>query len=82
LDLQARPRGRIIYLRRTGAAGGVELLGRPFEVDASWPHRLVRAEVDLEAGKIRFYALRRQDPTRQPLLREVAHTLPRRRFRE
>jgi hypothetical protein len=82
LDLQARPHGRIIYLRRTGAAGGVELLGRHFEVEASWPHRLVRAEVNLDAGHIRFYALRRRDPTRQPLLREVAYALPRRRFTE
>ena len=82
LDLQAVPRGRIIYLRRTGAAGGVELLGRHFEVDATWPHRLVRAEVDLDAGQIRFYALRRHDPAHQPLLREVAYKLPRRRFQE
>ncbi len=82
LDLQAAPRGRIIYLRRTGAAGGVELLGRHFEVDATWPHRLVRAEVDLDAGQIRFHALRRRDPSHQPLLREVAYTLPRRRFQE
>jgi transposase len=81
-DLQAVPRGRIIYLRRTGAAGGVELLGRHFEVDASWPNRLVRAEVDLDAGQIRFHALRRRDPAHQPLLREVAYTLPRRRFQE
>jgi hypothetical protein len=82
LDLQARPHGRIIYLRRTGATGGAELLGRHFEVDASWPHRLVRAEVDLDAGRIRFYALRRRDPSHQPLLREVAYALPRRRFKE
>jgi hypothetical protein len=82
LDLQATPRGRIIYLRRTGAAGGVELLGRHFEVDATWPHRLVRAEVDLDAGRIRFFALRRRDPAHQPLLREVAYKLPRRRFQE
>jgi hypothetical protein len=68
-------------LRRTGAAGGVELLGRHFEVDATWPHRLVRAEVDLDAGRIRFYALRRRDPAHQPLLREVAYKLPRRRSR-
>src|SRR3954468_18746288 len=81
-DLQATPRGRIIYLRRTGAAGGVEMLGRHFEVDASWPNRLVRAEVDLDAGRIRFYALRRRDPAHQPLLREVAYQLPRRRFQE
>jgi transposase len=81
-DLQAAPRGRIIYLRRTGATGGVEPLGRSLEVDATWPHRLVRAEVDLDLGQIRFSALRRRDPAHQPLLREVAYKLPRRRFRE
>ena len=53
-----------------------------FEVDTAWPNRLVRAEVDLDAGHIRFYALRRRDPSRQPLLREVAYRLPRRRFTE
>ena len=80
LNLQAQPHGRIISLRRTGATGGVEFLGRSFAVDASWLNRLVRAEVDLDAGHIRFYALRRRDPTRQPLLREVPYILPRRRF--
>jgi transposase len=82
LDLQAHPRGRLVYLRRTGEQGAVELLGRRFEVDATWPNRLVRAEVDLDAGRIRFYALRRREPDRQPLLCEVAYRLPRRRFSE
>jgi hypothetical protein len=82
LDLQARPRGRIVYLRRTDEHGAVELLGRRFAVDASWPHRLVRAVVDLDAGRIRFHALRRREPGRQPLLCELAYRLPRRRFKE
>jgi hypothetical protein len=82
LDLQARPRGRIVYLRRTSEQGGVELLGRRFEVNASWAHRLVRAEVDLDAGRVRFHALRRREPDRQPLLHEVAYRLPHRRFKE
>src|SRR5258708_17456116 len=42
LDLQSRPRGRVIYLRRTGAVGTVEELGRSFEVDPPWLSRLVR----------------------------------------
>ena len=58
----------------------MELLGHRFAVDPHWPHRLVRAEVDLDAGVIRFYALRRRDPTHQPLLKEVPHTLPQRPF--
>lgn len=64
------PGGSVIYLRRTSERGAAGLLGRTFEVDRQWPYRLVRAEVDLAAGLIRFFALRRRDPTDQPLLRE------------
>lgn len=73
---QARLHGRIIFLRRTNEHGAATLLGHTFGIDARWPHRLVRAEVDLDAGLIRFYALRRRDPTQQPLLTEVPYRLP------
>jgi hypothetical protein len=82
LDLQRHPRGRIIYLRRTSATGSVELLGRAFVVDAQWSNRLVRAEVDLDAGRVRFYALRRREPTVQPMLAQVDYHVPKRRFNE
>ena len=82
LDLQARPQGNIIFLRRTTAQGHATLLGRTFEVDPTWPHRLVRCQVDLYHNVIRFYALRRRAPDQQPLLREVPYALPDRRFRE
>lgn len=82
LDLQAPPQGRLVFLRRSSARGEVQLLGRTFAVEASWPQRLVRAEVDLTAGRLRFYALRRRAPDQQPLLKEVAYALPRRKFHE
>lgn len=82
LNLQARPRGRIMYLRRTGAAGTVEVLGRAFEVAPHWLNRLVRVEVDLDADKIRIYRLRRREPKDQPLLKELHHHIKRRRFSE
>src|SRR5262245_27698289 len=82
LDLQARLKGRIIYLRRTDAAGAVEVLGRRFEVDRQWVHRLVRAEVDLDGGLIRFYRLRRREPRDQPMLKEVVHRIKHKRFCE
>ena len=69
-DPQEKPTGRLVFLRRTSERGNAEVLGRAFEVDRHWPHRLVRAEVDLAVGRIRLYALRRRDPTDQPLLRE------------
>ena len=82
LDLQAHPRGRVVFLRRSDARGAVEVLGRGFEVDPLWPHRLVRAEVDLDEGRLRFFALRRREPKHQPLLKEFTYKLPRRRFAE
>lgn len=69
-------RGRLVFLRRTNARGAVSLLGHTFEVARLWPHRLVRCEVDLDVSRIRFYALRRRTPARQPLLKEIRHALP------
>jgi putative transposase len=82
LDLQAAPRGRLIYLRRTDEQGRVDVLGRRWQVSETWPHRLVRAEVDLNGNKIRFYTLRRREPKSQPLVLEVPYRLPPRRFQE
>src|SRR5512144_408455 len=82
LNLQARLQGRMVYIRRTDAEGRAEVLGRNFEVDRHWAHGLVRAEVDLEAGKIRFYRLRRREPGDQALLKEVVHRIPSRPFHE
>ena len=77
LNLQGPPRGRLVFLRRTSGQGSVSLLGHTFGVAPLWPHRLVRGEVDLDAGAIRFFALRRRAPDQQPLLREVPYSLPR-----
>lgn len=78
---QQPPQGTMVFLRRTTAAGAITLLGRTFPVDHHWPHRLVRAEVDLTMEEIRLHALRRREPTDQPLLRRVPYTLPVRPFK-
>jgi transposase-like protein len=80
LDLNAPLLGTVLYLRRSDERGRVHLLGRSFEVSANWPHRLVRCEVDLSAHRIRFYALRRKEPTVQPLLATVPYHRPQRCF--
>lgn len=80
LDLRNRPRGTIVFIRRTDDDGHASLLGHRFHVTADWQHRLVRAEVDLDNECIRFYALRRREPTLQPLLATRSYALPRRRF--
>lgn len=81
-DLQAYPEGLVIFIRRSSEAGTVSLLGRSFDVDPLWPHRLVRCEVNLSAELIRFHALRRREPHHQLLLREAPYRFPRRRFLE
>lgn len=82
LDLQQRPQGHVVFLRRTNAVGAVTVLGHVYLLDALWPHRLVRCVVDFERRQIRFYRLRRRQPDDQPLVREVPYDFPRRRFTE
>jgi transposase len=82
LNLQKHPQGKIFYLRRTNDKGRVNLVGHTFPVDRHWLHRLVRAEVHLDANQLRFFALRRREPTDQPLLNEIPYTLPWKRFKE
>jgi hypothetical protein len=82
LDLGRPLGGRVIYLRRTDDAGVVTLLGHRWAVSGTWCHRLVRAEVDLGRGRVRFYALRRREPKQQPLLLTVPYQVPTKRFQE
>jgi len=76
------PTGMVIFLRRTTDQGTVTLLGRTFAVSRTWPHRLIRAEVKLNEGRIDFYALRRRDPSYQPLLASLEYHFPNRPFKE
>lgn len=80
LDLTRPLSGRVIFLRRTGETGAVSLLKRTFHADPDWPHRLVRAELDLDTDLIHFFRLRKRDPDDQPLLRSVRYHFPRRPF--
>lgn len=82
LKLKTRPRGRVVYVRRTNATGGVNVLGRDWAVSAAWPNRLIRCEVDLDCDKIAFFTLRRKDPASQPKILEVEYRLPNRGFQD
>jgi len=73
LNLNAKPSGTMIFLRRSDDSNHVHLLGRSFELPEYWKHRLTRCEVDLHANQIRFFALRRKDPASQPLLVSVPY---------
>lgn len=82
LDLKQRPRGRLVYLRRTNPQGELTLLGQTWRVSAVWPNRLVRCDVDLNRDKIGFFTLRRKDPASQPQTLEVDYRLPDRGFQD
>jgi hypothetical protein len=68
--------GQVIFLRRTGEHGHVQLLGRQYPVSPNWCHRIVRCEVDLDQDVVRAYGLRRSEPEKQPLLKEWSYRLP------
>ena len=82
LDLKKRPRGRLVYVRRSNGASEVTLLGRTWPLGQVWPNRLVRCEVHLDQDKLRFFTLRRKEPSSQPQIREVDYRLPARGFQD
>lgn len=79
-DLNVPLKGTMIYLRRSDDQGKVSLLAQSFHVAEHWPHRLVRCEVDFTHQRLRFYALRRRDPSHQPLLRALPYRRPNKPF--
>jgi transposase-like protein len=81
VDLDRPPIGRLVFLRRTTDSGRVSVLGHHLPVDQHWLHRLVRAEIDLDLGRVRIYALRRREPEEQPLIAELAYQPPSRWYR-
>jgi len=80
-DLTLPLSGTLIYLRRTDSKGNVHLLGRRFAVDPLWLHRLVRCEIHFDLQCIRYYALRRRDPSDQPLLAQISYQHPNKPFK-
>jgi transposase len=82
LDLKKRPQGRLVYLRRSTSSSAVTLLGQTWPLGQVWPNRLVRCEVDLTHDTIRFFTLRRKEPTSQPQILEVDYRLPARGFQD
>ncbi len=82
MDLQTRLKGRMVYPRRTEASGAVEVLGRSLAVDLHWDHRLLRAQVDLDGGMVRFYRPRGREPRDRPMMRGMAHRIKHERSNE
>lgn len=82
LNLQKPLRGTVVYVRETDAQGRADVLGHTYDVSPAWIHRLVRADVDLTKGQIRFHSLRRKEPHQHHLLTTHRYHVPKKRFRE
>ena len=74
--------GTVVFLRRTDSAGRADCLGHRWKVSRNWTHRLVRIEVDLTAGKVSMYSLRRREPASQRLLKTFRYQVPQHKFTE
>lgn len=81
LDYQRRPKGKVIFIRRTNAQGHVHVMGHHWMLSCIGPHRLVRAEVDLTQNEISFYRLRRREPEDQECLGTTKYQFPNKAFR-
>lgn len=62
--------GTLIFIRRSSETGSVRLLEQTYEVDAQWPHRLLRCVRNVATRTLHFYRLRRREPTHQPLAKK------------
>jgi hypothetical protein len=82
LNYQLRPKGKVIFIRRTNVQGHVQVMGHHWILSCIGPHRLVRAEVDLTQNEISFYRLRRREPEEQECLGTAKYQFPNKAFRE
>jgi putative transposase len=76
VDLGVAVRGRMVFIRRTRDDGSAVVLGRRYPVDPAWPNRLVRADLDIDARRLRVFRLRRREPFEQPLLADIPFEYP------
>lgn len=74
--------GCVIFIRRTDQDGFVTCLGNRWKADRHWVHRLTRIVVNLTAGRVSIFALRRRAPTQQPLLNAFGYKVPTKPFIE
>ena len=80
IDPGAPASGRIMFIRRTNDAGHITILNRRLRVGEIWAHRHVRVELDIDAGRIDIFGLRRSVPGFQPHLASHPYDPPQRWF--
>jgi len=82
LDYSQRPRGKVIFIRRTTDDECLDVMGHRWLVPGSGSHKLIRSEVNLTSHRISFYRLSRRHPTIHEYLGFVAYRFPHKPFWE
>jgi hypothetical protein len=82
LDYSKRPKGKVIFIRRTTDEEYVDVMGHWWLVPGAGAHKLVRTEVDLTKNKISFYRIRRREPNAHELIAVAKYHFPNKPFKE
>lgn len=82
LDYSQKPKGKVIFIRRTDNEQCVGIMGYRWHVNGAGEHKLLRAEVDLTKNKISFFRLRRREPNIHELLATAKYHFPNKPFKE
>jgi hypothetical protein len=82
LDYTTKPKGQVIFIRRTTNEECVEVMGHTWIVKGAGAHKLIRAEVNLTKNSIEFYRIRRREPTCHELIATADYHFPNKTFHE
>jgi hypothetical protein len=82
LNYTIKPRGKVIFIRRTMENEYVEAMGHWWKVSGAGEHKLIRIDVNLTKGTISFYRIRRREPKKHELIATAKYKLPNRKFNE
>lgn len=82
LDYSIKPKGKVVFIRRTTNDEYVETMGHWWKVIGAGEHKLIRVELDIEKNKIDFYRIRRREPTKHEKIATAKYVLPNKKFKE
>jgi hypothetical protein len=82
LNYATKPKGQVIFIRRTTNEEYVEVMGHTWIVKGAGAHKLVRAEVDLMKNAMEFYRIRRREPNRHERIAIADYHVPNKTFHE
>jgi hypothetical protein len=82
LNYATKPKGKMIFIRRTTDDEYVETMGHWWLVKGAGSHKLIRADVNLTKNSIEFYRIRRREPSVHELIATAHYHFPNKPFKE